>query len=72
MILKQCKIYDKESDTTLGGIAAFEEDKLQYIICACCGAILEADDFSDDEDSDFELVEVYDNWIDFSENIIED
>ena len=73
MIYKQCKLYDKENDAYLGGIAAIgENDAIEFVICACCGGTIEADEFFDDENSYFELVEIYENWVDFSEAIIED
>ena len=73
MAYKQCKIYDKENDAYLGGIAAINgDDELQFVICACCGCTIEAEEFEDDENAYFTLVEIYDTWVDFSEAIIDE
>lgn len=50
MEFKQVKFHCPDADTIegrkdeLGGIAAYENDKLQYVICGCCGGIFEPDD----------------------------
>jgi len=58
-MIEQIKFRDKESGLIHGGILLEDGG----IICACCGGYIEPD-----EDS-VEILEVYDDWIDFSESI---
>lgn len=63
MNFKQCKFKDLENDTILGGI--LNEDE-KYIICGCCGGIIDLSE----EPSDYEIIKIYDNWLNISEEII--
>lgn len=66
-MIKQCKFYDYNSDVYLGGIMLENGD----IICACCGCRIPADKLTHDNDQ-FKIIEIYENWVDFSETIIEE
>ncbi len=65
MVTKQVRFRDKENDEILGGILC-EDGVCDYIICGCCGGIVEADD------PDIEILEVYKTWCDISESITGD
>ena len=55
--MKQCKFYDKETDTVHNGIMLDSD----MIICACCGCTIEP--------GGYKLLKVYDTWINFSDYI---
>lgn len=70
--MKQCKFYDIENDTYLGGLL---DDNNNELYCACCGAHLEKDEvcFLDEKRTEnhfFIITEVYDNWVPLSDEII--
>lgn len=68
-MIKQIKFRDTESGLVHGGILLENGG----IICACCGGYIEEDDVGDIGDGSIaEIIEVYDDWIDFSEFIIEE
>ena len=65
MTFKQCKFKDIENDTVLGGLINEDEN---YIICGCCGCIL---DLNDPENTGYyEVLEIYEYWVNISEEII--
>jgi nitrite reductase/ring-hydroxylating ferredoxin subunit len=59
MLVKQCKFKDEEGNI-LGGILIDNE----YVICGCCGAVFDVND------SDCEVIEVYRNWVNISDEIM--
>jgi len=61
--LKQIRFYDTENKIELGGFLADNK----YIICGCCGAVL-----GEVGDEDYPILEIYKNWVDLSNHIIED
>jgi hypothetical protein len=62
---RQVKFIDYSNpEKALGGILFENGD----VLCACCGGIFPMEE----EYETFEIVNVYDNWIDFSENIIDE
>jgi len=62
---KQVKFVDRETgDTYLGGIAAYDGDKLLFVICGECGGVLEPEDV--------EILKEYDDWMDLTEAILGD
>ena len=61
----QIKFKDLENDTIHGGIMLDDGD----VICACCGGLIEKDDFNNKDY--YKLLDAYKTWIDFSESIIE-
>lgn len=63
--MKQIKYKDIENDVICGGIRLDDGD----IICACCGSLIPVDE--QDAEYGFELLEEYDNWVDFSNEIID-
>jgi len=63
MVTKQVRFRDKANDQTLGGIL-IQSGVVDYIICGCCGGVIETDD------PDIEIEEIYRNWSDISECII--
>ncbi len=63
MSFKQCKFKDFENETILGGILNEDEN---YIICGCCGCIIDLKE----EPFDYEIIKVYDSWLNISEEII--
>lgn len=65
MIMRQIKFRDKDLDEVLGGILC-QRGIRDYIICGCCGAIVEADD------PGIEILEVYKAWADISDSILGD
>ena len=62
-MIKQCKFKDMEGNVC-GGIYCKFDNGDEYIICACCGGIMDKDDVTD-------LV-IYNHWIDFTEFIIDE
>lgn len=78
MIYKQCKFKDfaaiDDGGDWIGGIAILKtimigeegetEDKLDGVICGCCGSIIEADEIAE--------IEYFKTWVDISEEIIGD
>ena len=80
MFYQQVKLYDKENEAFLGGIAECEWNDdtettftVHRIICACCGSVFDADDFDEqDEDSIIRIVRFYPDWVDFSYAILDD
>ena len=63
--MKQIKYKDTENNVICGGIRLDNGD----IICACCGSLIPVDE--QNRVYDFELLEEYDNWVDFSYAIVE-
>ena len=63
--MKQIKFRDIENDVVCGGIRLDDGD----VICACCGGLIPADE--QNAEYNFELIEEYDNWVDFSHEIID-
>ena len=63
-MLKQCKYYDMENDTIHGGIIDTDNNVL---ICACCGSIYP---LSELDELDMVILKIYDEWVDFSDEII--
>lgn len=63
MSFKQCKFDDLENKVTLGGILNEEEN---YIICGCCGGVIDLTE----EPLNYEIIKVYDSWLNISEEII--
>ena len=62
---KQVKFTDREiGDAYLGGIAAYDGNKLQFVICGECGGMLEPEDV--------EILKEYEDWMDLTEAIIGD
>ena len=57
MLTRQVKFID-ENETVLGGIMINDD----YIICGCCGGVIETEDVT--------ILEIYDTWINISEEII--
>lgn len=63
-MFQQVKFIDNEGEIH-GGIAKIncETDKMEYVICGCCGGLFEMDEIK--------IVRVY-NWIDLDEIILGD
>lgn len=64
-MMVQCKFYDKENDATHGGII----DDDGNIICGCCGCIIEANDIGDEENKEYSIVEIYNEWVSLDSEI---
>lgn len=62
--MKQIKFYDKENDSTHGGILTDDGE----IICGCCGGLIEKEDV----ESDIKILEIYPEWIDLTDAICGD
>ena len=63
MKTEQIKFRDTENDAILGGILIDD----RYIICGCCGGIIDLNE----EDCSAEILEHYPfNWIDISDAIV--
>ena len=62
MITKQVKFKDVCNDSIHGGILVINGND-KYIICGCCGGVIEVDE-------DVEIIEEYNNWVDISDSII--
>ena len=62
---KQIKFWEEDAQQMIGGILTPEGS----IICACCGALIDPDEF---DDMGIEIVTTYPNWVNFSEAIIEE
>ena len=60
--MKQIKWFDKENQLTHGGILLDDGD----IICACCGGLIPVDE----QLGVVEILDIYDAWVDFSDEII--
>lgn len=67
MDCKQCIFWDKKQDIKLGGILIYDGEG---IICAECGGFISPDEIG--EGRDYEIVKVYNDWVDFSTYIIEE
>lgn len=61
-MVKQCK-FDYKGQT-LGGIYCNFDNGDNYIICGCCGGIIDP--------QRVEMLTIYDYWVDLSEEIIGD
>ena len=59
-MIRQIKFIDKEAEgqEVFGGILLDDG----RVICACCGGVFEPDEV--------EIIEVYEDWVNFSEEII--
>ena len=70
MIYKQVKFQDltEKDGGVFGGIGAFEQtdagDKLKFVICGCCGGVLEPEDVK--------IIQQYEYWINISQDILGD
>lgn len=78
MIYKQCKFKDfaaiDNNDDWIGGIAILKtitigeegvtQEKLDGVICGCCGSFIEADEIV--------VIKYFEDWVDISEKIIEE
>ena len=65
MITKQVYFRSEGEDAYIGGILCMEkEDDLKnaFIICGCCGGIIEIDEV--------EEMEIYPTWVGFSDEIM--
>ena len=60
--MKQVRFSDSENNT-LGGILLDSGD----LICGCCGGLYE----KDERDIEWKIEEVYDDWCDLSDLIVE-
>ncbi len=60
--MKQIKWFDKENELVHGGILLDNGD----IICACCGGLIPVDE----QLGEVEILDIYDSWVDFSDEII--
>lgn len=60
--MKQCKIFDIKYHVEHGGILLNDGS----VICGCCGGLLPAEE----KDKSWILKEVYNYWVDISEEII--
>ena len=65
--MKQVAIRDNETGLIHGGILTDSGD----VICACCGGLIEKDELGTEDDSIAEIVKIYENWIDFSDSILD-
>ena len=65
--MKQVKFLDTDNNEIHGGLLLDNGD----IICACCGGIIPADEIGPGEKSHAIILKIYENWIDFSEFIID-
>ena len=61
---KQIKFLDLESQCVHGGILLDGGD----VLCGCCGGIIP----EDEKEDTIQILEVYDTWIDLSEEICGD
>lgn len=61
--LKQIKFLDKNTNLNHGGILTDKGD----IICACCGCFFPKSEV----DNSIKIIDIYKDWIDFSDAIIE-
>lgn len=61
---KQVRFLDVENNAEHGGIQLDNGD----IICGCCGKLIPADE--QDAEHGFELLEVYDVWVDLDWEIM--
>ena len=64
MIIYQCKFRPFGEEAWQGGIYVNINLEYAYIICGCCGAVFEMDDIAD--------LEIFDDWVNLSEEIIGD
>lgn len=65
--MDQVMFYDKANDMVHGGLLTDEGD----IICGCCGGIIHANEIGG-EDNDYEIIKVYDFWVNLDEEICGD
>lgn len=63
MELKQIKFYDHENDALVGGFLLEDGS----VVCGECGGIILADEL---EDHGIEILEIYNNWVSLSEEIM--
>lgn len=63
MLTRQCYFKDEGADTIMGGIYVDNGDE-KYIICGCCGGVYDKDDIEN-----LEVFELYESWVDISEEI---
>ena len=61
MFTKQVRFYLEGENVLYGGILV-EDGNDSYVICGCCGSIIEMDDI--------EEIDEFENWIDISNEII--
>lgn len=62
IITNPAMIGEGEEGKTYGGIAWIDCERLDYVICGCCGAIFNAEDV--------EIVERYTDWMDLTQAIV--
>lgn len=62
MIIKQVRFRCEGDEAYFGGILVGDGDPYPYIICGCCGSIMEMDDIAE--------IQKYENWVDISSEII--
>lgn len=61
----QVAFWDVDGDHYCSGIAWREQ-----IICACCGSVFEIEEIYEFAPDNVEAIVVYENWVDFREDII--
>ena len=64
---KQVVFYEIDADERIlyGGIAHYNaHDEIDYVICGCCGGVMEAEEV--------EIVKVFDWWVPLCDEIIGD
>ena len=61
MTFKQVQFKANDTESLTGGIAIYEDDKLQGIICGCCGGFIEPEDI--------EKIEPFKAWMDIEADI---
>ena len=61
MVIKQVRFRCEGDDAYFGGILV-ECDSDTFIICGCCGGVMDMDDIAE--------IKEYENWVDISNEII--
>lgn len=67
MIIKQVKFRPEGENEYFGGIYV-QSHELEdgFIICGCCGSVYEIEDITKED------IQIYENWVNISEEIIGD
>lgn len=63
MIIKQVRFRCVDESAYFGGILIKDREQAPYVICGCCGGVMEMDNIAE--------IEEFKGWADISDEIIE-
>lgn len=62
MFIRQCKFEDEEGNIFGGIVIDDENNDYEFVLCGCCGSLFEI--------QDVKIIEIFDTWVNLSDEII--